>query len=51
MRIKAVDARERSTQTDFSDPTSKKLEDIDNKYRPKLDYWKLIPNSKKEPTA
>jgi hypothetical protein len=40
-----MEARERSTQTDFEEPLSKKLEMVEKGYRAKIDYWKLIPGS------
>lgn len=45
-KFRATDIRERSTQTDYSEPVSKKLEDIEKQYRPKMDYWKLLPATK-----
>ena len=45
MKFRAVGVSERSTQTDYSEPINKKLEDIEKKYRKEIDYWKLIPNA------
>lgn len=44
-RIRCQEARERSTQTDFDEPLSKKLELVEKGYRAKIDYWKLLPGS------
>lgn len=49
VKFRATNICERSTQTDYSEPVAKKLEDIEKQYRPRMDYWKLIPSSK--PTA
>jgi hypothetical protein len=47
-KIRCQGAQERSTQTDFGEPLSKRLELIDNEYKVKIDYWKLIPGSNVE---
>lgn len=43
-KFRATQVSQRSTQTDYSDPIGKKLEDIQKKYIPKIDYWKLMPH-------
>ena len=45
-KFRAVEINERSTQTDYSEPVSKKLEDIEKHYSKQIDYWKLIPGKK-----